>query len=82
MPRRPEPASATLERVDTFRAADLTDEHLGSCVRGEGVDGVLRALRHLHASSVHLVLDREPWVVSLPAGRPVEVVPPVECPPV
>ena len=74
--RRPQPSSATLERVDTFRAEDLTDEHLGQYLRGEGVEGVLRHVLHRDGVTVDLVLDREPFVVSLPAGRPVEVTSP------
>lgn len=67
---------------DTFRAADLSDEHLGYCIRGEGVEGVLRSLSHLDDVFVRVLLDREPYVVTLPAGRPVEVLPPLDCPPV
>jgi hypothetical protein len=58
-------------------AGDLSDGHLGRHVRGEGVDGVLRHVHHRDDVAVDLVLDREPFVVTLPAGRPVEVVPPV-----
>jgi hypothetical protein len=68
--------------VDTFRAYDLADEHLGQHVRGEGVDGVLRAFRHLDDVRVDLILDRDPYLVTIPAGRPVEVTPPLDCPPV
>jgi hypothetical protein len=62
--------------VDTFRASDLTEEHLGQYVSGEGVDGVVRALRRLDDLVVHLVIDRHPWHVTIPAGRPVEVTSP------
>jgi hypothetical protein len=63
--------------VDTFRAADLdADEHLGQYLRTEGADGVIRALRRLDDLVVDVVLDRPPWHVTLPAGRPVEVTSP------
>jgi hypothetical protein len=62
--------------VDTFRAADLRDEHVGSYLTGEGVDGVLQAVRRLDDLVVDVLLDRHPWHVSIPAGRPVEVTAP------
>ncbi len=62
--------------MNTFRARNLTDEHVGRHVRGEGVDGVLRALRPLDDLAVEVILDRHPWHVTLPAGRPIEVTSP------
>jgi hypothetical protein len=61
--------------VDTFRAADLTDAHFGRYVRGEGVEGVLRGVRHLDDVLVEVILDRPPWLASVPAGRPITVPP-------
>jgi hypothetical protein len=68
--------------VDTFRAQDLTDDHLGQYLHVDGVGGVLHAYRHLDDTLVQIVLDRPPWFASLPAGRPIEVTPPVQCSPV
>ncbi len=71
--RRSLAASATLDGVNTFQAADLTDAHLGRYLRTEGLEGVLRAVRHVDDVLVEVALDRPPYVATIPAGRPIDV---------
>lgn len=59
--------------MDTFRAGDLTDEHVGSYLQGEGVAGVLVGFRHYDDTETQLLLDRDPLLILIPAGRPIEV---------
>jgi hypothetical protein len=64
---------------DTFRAGDLTDEHLGWYVRTREYEGYLRALHRPAAfpEEVQLLLvDGDgPFLPVLPPGEPVEVSP-------
>lgn len=66
---------------NTFRAADLDATHLGRHLHGEGVDGVLRGLHPLDDLAVQLILDRAPYLLTVPAGRPITVCPRLDCPP-
>lgn len=63
---------------DTFRAADLTEEHVGQYVRTREHEGYLRGLiRRPGSESVQLLLvDGDgPFLPAVPNGQPVEVSP-------
>lgn len=64
--------------TDTFRAADLTEEHLGLYVRTRRYEGRLRALIPAgEGTHVQLLLvDGDgPLLPAVPVGEPVEVTP-------
>lgn len=66
---------------DTFRAADLDATHLGRHLQGEGVDGVLRGLYPVDDLAVQLLVDRSPYLLVVPAGRPIRICSRLDCPP-
>lgn len=69
---------------DTFRALHLTAEHVGRRVRVREGEGRLSALHHIDDTLVQLLLvdDDGPTLVLVGAGSPVELDPPLDCPPV
>ncbi len=62
---------------DAFRAADLTDDHLGCYIRTRDHEGRLRAIARAGDSHVQLLLvDGDgPFLPAVPVGEPVHITP-------